>query len=326
MTPPADTPAAAPAAEPTPDPQPELKQDPKPDPEPAPKPEPKPEPAPEPEPEPKPASTGPVVGDLPGGTIIGDGTMSELVSGLWIGTVKESDIEDAPTLTDDAQAVSIQMEAWNMHGDHSHGLMPAREMVMPLNDKMVFPGWSGALGGMKLGETRKIWAPAGSEISRQLRQPDAPIVLEISLNGIDQYITLPEALPGADVGEAKMQNSDTGLGWYDVVEGEGDSPGATDKVQVHYTGWLVDGTKFDSSVDRGTPFTVNMQGGVIQGWLEGLKTMKPGGTRKLIIPADLAYGWQPRPGSPIPPGATLIFDVEMLEVADENAPAGDDGK
>ena len=95
---------------------------------------------------------------------------------------------------------------------------------------------------------------------------------------------------------------------------------------MHYTGWLVDGTKFDSSVDRGTPFTVDMQGGVIQGWLEGLKTMKPGGTRKLVIPADLAYGWQPRPGSPIPPGATLIFDVEMLEVADENAPAGDDGK
>ena len=110
-----------------------------------------------------------------------------------------------------------------------------------------------------------------------------------------------------------------------MVEGEGDSPSATDKVKVHYSGWLVDGTKFDSSVDRGTPFTVNMQGGVIQGWLEGLKTMKPGGTRKLIIPADLAYGWQPRPGA-IKPGSTLIFDVEMLEIVDENAPVGDDGK
>ena len=95
---------------------------------------------------------------------------------------------------------------------------------MPLDDKMVFPGWSGALGGMKIGSIRKIWAPAGSEISRQLRNPESPIVLEIKLNGIDEFITLPETLPGAEVGEVVMEASETGLGWYDVTEGEGDSP------------------------------------------------------------------------------------------------------
>ena len=76
----------------------------------------------------------------------------------------------------------------------------------PLDDKMVFPGWS-VRRRHEARRIQKIWAPAGSEISRQLRQPDAPIVLLISLNGIDEYITLPETLPGADVGELEMQTS-----------------------------------------------------------------------------------------------------------------------
>lgn len=87
---------------------------------------------------------------------------------------------------------------------------------------------------------------------------------------------------------------------------------------VHYTGWLDDngqpGAKFDSSVDRGTPFTFALGGGmVIRGWDEGVQGMKVGEKRRLIIPADLGYGSRGA-GSVIPPGATLIFDVELLEV------------
>ena len=97
-----------------------------------------------------------------------------------------------------------------------------------------------------------------------------------------------------------------------VKEGNGPSPAATDKVKVHYHGTLVDGTVFDSSVKRGQPVTFPL-GNVIKCWTEGLQQMKVGGKSRLICPADIAYGER---GSPpiIRPGATLIFEVELLEI------------
>lgn len=99
----------------------------------------------------------------------------------------------------------------------------------------------------------------------------------------------------------------------DFVEGTGAEAVSGSTVSVHYTGMLPDGTVFDSSVNRG-PFTLQLGAGmVIQGWDQGLVGMKEGGKRRLIIPADMAYGAQGVPGV-IPPNATLIFDVEMLDV------------
>lgn len=102
----------------------------------------------------------------------------------------------------------------------------------------------------------------------------------------------------------------SGLQYKVIKPGEGESPDDNDMVSVHYTGTLVDGTKFDSSRDRGEPieFPVN---GVIAGWTEGLKLMKPGAIFMLYIPAELAYG--DKKTGPIPEGSTLIFEVEMLE-------------
>ena len=111
----------------------------------------------------------------------------------------------------------------------------------------------------------------------------------------------------------KFETTESGLMHIILKEGDGPSPGPTDKVKVHYTGWLLDGSKFDSSVDRGKPFTFSLQGGVIQGWLEGVAIMKVGEKRKLVIPYELAYGERGRPPK-IPPKATLVFDVELLGI------------
>lgn len=106
----------------------------------------------------------------------------------------------------------------------------------------------------------------------------------------------------------------SGLVYEDLVVGNGTmaDPGLT--VTVHYTGWLTNGTKFDSSVDRGQPFTFQLGGGqVISGWDQGVKGMRIGGKRKLTIPPDMGYGARGS-GHVIPPNATLVFDVELLGV------------
>ena len=97
----------------------------------------------------------------------------------------------------------------------------------------------------------------------------------------------------------------------DVEVGEGDAVQPGERVSVHYTGYLEDGTVFDDSVQRGEPIAFSLER-VIQGWQEGIPGMQVGGKRRLIIPPELAYGENP-PGG-IPPNATLIFDVELLEL------------
>ena len=110
------------------------------------------------------------------------------------------------------------------------------------------------------------------------------------------------------------ETTPSGLTFEDTVEGDGPTPQPGQSVQVHYTGWLEDGTKFDSSVDRGQPFVFPLgQGRVIKGWDEGVAGMKVGGKRTLTIPPDLGYGARGAGGA-IPPNATLKFDVELLKI------------
>jgi len=106
----------------------------------------------------------------------------------------------------------------------------------------------------------------------------------------------------------------SGLRYVDEVVGTGESPKQGQNVTVHYTGTLENGTKFDSSVDRGQPYTFPIGTGVVvKGWDEGIMTMKVGGKRRLIIPPSLGYGTQGRPK--IPPNSTLLFEVELLGVS-----------
>jgi FKBP-type peptidyl-prolyl cis-trans isomerase FkpA len=107
----------------------------------------------------------------------------------------------------------------------------------------------------------------------------------------------------------------SGLAYWDIRVGTGDVAKEGSRVRVHYTGWLTNGKKFDSSVDAGQPFDFRIGNGeVIKGWEEGVAGMKFGGKRQLRIPPDLGYGTQGTPGGPIPPNATLIFDVQLLGV------------
>jgi FKBP-type peptidyl-prolyl cis-trans isomerase FkpA len=117
-----------------------------------------------------------------------------------------------------------------------------------------------------------------------------------------------------DKKEEKVITTKSGLKYVELKEGSGDEAKEGQTVEVHYTGWLKDGTKFDSSKDRNKPFSFPLGAGkVIKGWDEGVKGMKAGGKRKLIIPPELAYGKRGFPGA-IPPDAELTFEVELLSI------------
>jgi FKBP-type peptidyl-prolyl cis-trans isomerase len=114
--------------------------------------------------------------------------------------------------------------------------------------------------------------------------------------------------------EGKEVTTSSGLQYIEIKVGTGAAAQAGKTVTVHYTGWLENGKKFDSSVDRGQPFSFPLGAGrVIKGWDEGVQGMKVGGKRKLIIPANLGYGARGA-GGVIPPNATLIFEVDLLGV------------
>ncbi len=112
----------------------------------------------------------------------------------------------------------------------------------------------------------------------------------------------------------KPTKTPDGLEYWDIKEGSGAAAKSGDKVSVHYTGWLTNGKKFDSSVDRNEPFKFTLGAGqVIKGWDEGVAGMKVGGKRQLRIPPELGYGSRGA-GGVIPPNATLIFDVELMGI------------
>ena len=145
-----------------------------------------------------------------------------------------------------------------------------------------------------------------------LARPLAALSLLVMLVSISSRVG---AADGPSKTTGKGTKTTSGLQYWDLKKGTGAVAKAGQTVKVHYTGWLTDGKKFDSSVDRNEPFEFKLGAGmVIRGWDEGVAGMKVGGKRQLRIPPDLGYGAHGA-GAAIPPNATLVFDVELLGVS-----------
>ena len=130
----------------------------------------------------------------------------------------------------------------------------------------------------------------------------------------EEQATEKATTPDKGEKEGKLVTTPSGLKYEDLQEGTGEAAKPGDTVEVHYTGWLKNGTKFDSSKDRNQPLTFTLGASkVIKGWDEGIVGMRVGGKRKLIIPPDLGYGAEGFPGA-IPPNAELVFEVELLGI------------
>ncbi|MDJ1185250.1 FKBP-type peptidyl-prolyl cis-trans isomerase [Roseofilum casamattae] len=155
-------------------------------------------------------------------------------------------------------------------------------------------------------------AANAGKVSEVLSEVSAPEIANIIPEGGKELMANAES-ESDKLSAVEMTETPSGLKYTDLVVGEGDSPQKGDRVEVHYVGTLENGSKFDSSRDRGQPFVFQIGvGQVIQGWDEGVASMKVGGKRKLVVPPALGYG--SRGIGPIPGNSTLIFEVELLGI------------
>lgn len=227
-------------------------------------------------------------------------------SGLKYWDIKEgTGASPAPT-----EEVKVHYSGWLTDGSlFDSSVKRGQPAQFKLN--RVIKGWTEGVGSMKVGGKRRLEVPPDLAYGKNARPKipaDSTLIFEVELLDV---VAGPKPTP---VGDIQPVTTPSGLKYWDLKVGDGPGPeGDSSKtVTVHYSGWLTDGTLFDSSVQRGQPATFQLNG-VIKGWTEGVGSMKKGGKRRLEIPPDLGYG---EGGSPptIPPKATLVFEVELVDV------------
>ena len=245
----------------------------------------------------------------PSPTAVDEGDLTATDSGLQYFDIVEGE-GDMPV---EGQDVVVNYAAWLQEGEEyvASSDTQGEPLTFTLGSEMgVFPGWDEGVSTMRPGGKRYLVIPpdlALGETGGGRIPPNSTLIMEVELVEVK-----PLLLP-TEIDEGDFTETESGLRYYDIVEGDGATAEEGNTVTVNYTGWLTDNVKFDSSIDSGVPFPFTLgTGAVIPGWEEGVLGMKVGGIRQLVIPAALGYG---DTGSGIiPPGATLVFEVELVDV------------
>jgi peptidylprolyl isomerase len=231
-------------------------------------------------------------------------------SGLVSKVITKGTGKDHPGPED---TVKVHYSGWTKDGKMFDSSVTRGEPIsFPLN--RVIKGWTEGVQLMVVGEKRRLWIPSALAYGDKPSMGGAPsgdLCFDVELLEIKPAPKPPPVPEDVKAPPATATKTASGLAYRLLKKGTGtQSPKATDKVTVNYSGWTTDGKMFDSSVTRGEPATFPLDG-VIKGWTEGVQLMHVGDTMRFWIPADLAYGKNPRPGAP---SGMLVFDIELLSI------------
>ena len=235
--------------------------------------------------------------------------------------VKVVDLEaGSGPLIEDGSVVVTELTVWNQDHDQVFSTLDDRRSAKywvggGRAERPPFEGMDIGLRGMREGGTRFMEIPAevalGAKGQPPRIPPDSTVYVQVTPKDVSAPRVVPEAIVAFD--RAAMTTTESGLMYLDLVEGDGETPTAGDFVFTEYSGWLEDGTLFDSSYKRRDALSFPLfSNSVIKAWDEAISTMKVGGKRVIVAPADLAYGDQAQ--GQIPAGATLIFEIELVRV------------